>query len=127
MPSTKIAPKSRSGSTCRRCDPVSGAGPLLAAGRAVELMNLFKVLANDTRLRLLHALVSHGELCVTGLADALGMKAQAVSNQLQRLLDRRILASRRQGNSVYYRIVNPCVTDLLDRGLCLVEDRCDES
>jgi DNA-binding transcriptional ArsR family regulator len=75
----------------------------------------------------LHALVRHGELCVTGLADVLGMKPQAVSNQLQRLLDRRILAARRQGNSVYYRIVNPCVTDLLDRGLCLVEDRCDES
>jgi DNA-binding transcriptional ArsR family regulator len=127
MPSTKIAPKTKSDSACRRCDTVSSEGALLKPGRAVELMNLFKVLANDTRLRLLHALVCHGELCVTGLADVLGMKPQAVSNQLQRLLDRRILASRRQGNSVYYRIVNPCVTDLLDRGLCLVEDRCDES
>jgi DNA-binding transcriptional ArsR family regulator len=127
MPATRTASKTKSDSACRRCDPASVAGPLLAPGRAVELMNLFKVLANDTRLRLLHALVSHGELCVTDLADVLGMKPQAVSNQLQRLLDRRILASRRQGNSVYYRIVNPCVTDLLDRGLCLVEDRCDES
>jgi DNA-binding transcriptional ArsR family regulator len=127
MPSTKIVPKNKSHSTCRSCDPVADNGPLLAPGRAVELMNLFKVLANDTRLRLLHALVSHGELCVTGLADVLGMKPQAISNQLQRLLDRRILGSRRQGNSVYYRIVNPCVTDLLDRGLCLVEDRCEES
>ena len=127
MPSTKTAPKPKSDSNCRGCDVVSGTGPLLTPGRAVELMGLFKVLANDTRLRLLHALVCHGELCVTGLADVLGMKAQAVSNQLQRLLDRRILASRRQGNSVYYRIVNPCVTDLLDRGLCLVEDGCEES
>ena len=101
--------------------------PTDRAGQAVELMALFKVLANDTRLRMLHALVCHGEMCVTGLADVLGMKPQAVSNQLQRLLDRRILGSRRQGNNVYYRIVNPCVTDLLDRGLCLVEDRCDES
>jgi ArsR family transcriptional regulator, lead/cadmium/zinc/bismuth-responsive transcriptional repressor len=127
MPSTKIAPKRKSDATCRRCDPVTGTGPLLAPGRAVELMHLFKVLANDTRLRLLHALVGHGELCVSGLAEVLGMKPQAISNQLQRLLDRGILASRRQGNSVYYRIVNPCVTDLLDRGLCLVEDRCDAS
>jgi DNA-binding transcriptional ArsR family regulator len=77
-------------------------------------------------LRLLHALVCRGEMCVTGLAEVLGMKAQAVSNQLQRLLDRRILAARRQGNNVYYRIVNPCVIDLLDRGLCLVEDGCEE-
>jgi DNA-binding transcriptional ArsR family regulator len=126
MPATGTVPKTKSDPACRRCDTASGAGSVLTPGRAVELMNLFKVLANDTRLRLLHALVRQGELCVTGLADVLGMKPQAVSNQLQRLLDRRILASRRQGNSVYYRIVNPCVTDLLDRGLCLVEDRCDE-
>src|SRR5690242_18721257 len=127
MPSTRAAPKTKNESACRRCDTASGARPILSPARAGELMALFKVLANDTRLRLLHVLVCHGELCVTGLAEVLGMKAQAVSNQLQRLLDRRILGSRRQGNSVYYRIVNPCVTDLLDRGLCLVEDRCDES
>jgi DNA-binding transcriptional ArsR family regulator len=121
------APKSKSSSACRRCSTISSAGPLLTPGWAVELMSLFKVLANDTRLRLLHALVSHGELCVSELADVLGMKPQAVSNQLQRLLDRGILAWRRQGNNVYYRIVNPCVTDLLERGLCLVEGGCDES
>ncbi|MHB1424875.1 MAG: ArsR/SmtB family transcription factor [Gemmataceae bacterium] len=127
MPSTKTAQKTKNDSSCRRCGADTGAHPLLTSGRAAELMRLFKVLANDTRLRLLHALVCHGELCVTGLADALGMKPQAVSNQLQRLLDRDILAWRRQGNNVYYRIVNPCVTDLLDRGLCLIEGGCDES
>jgi DNA-binding transcriptional ArsR family regulator len=125
MPTIKTAPKHKN-AACRRCDTNAAAATLLTPGRAVELMNLFKVLANDTRLRLLHALVCHGELCVTGLADVLGMKAQAVSNQLQRLLDRRILGSRRQGNNVYYRIINPCVTALLDQGLCLVESRCDE-
>jgi len=126
MPSTKAVPKSKNASSCRRCRAVSGTSQLLTPRRAVELMKLFKVLANDTRLRLLHALVCRGEMCVTGLAEVLGMKAQAVSNQLQRLLDRRILAARRQGNNVYYRIVNPCVIDLLDRGLCLVEDGCEE-
>lgn len=126
MPSTKTAPKSRvSPGCCAGSAP--GARPTLAPGQAVELMALFKVLANDTRLRLLHALAGHGELCVTSLADALDMKPQAVSNQLQRLFDRGILASRRQGNNIYYRIVNGCVTDLLDRGLCLVENGCDES
>jgi DNA-binding transcriptional ArsR family regulator len=85
-------------------------------------MDLFKVLANDTRLRLLHALARSGELCVGDLADAVGMKPQAVSNQLQRLVDRGILGSRRQGTSIHYRIVDPCVTSLLDLGLCLTED-----
>jgi DNA-binding transcriptional ArsR family regulator len=48
------------------------------------------------------------------------MTPQAVSNQLQRLVDRRILAARRQGNNVFYRVVDPCVTSLLELGLCLV-------
>jgi DNA-binding transcriptional ArsR family regulator len=100
--------------------------PLITADQAAELMALFKALGNDTRLRLLHALVLAGELCVTALAAALDMSPQAVSNQIQRLADQRILASRRQGNTVYYRIVNPCVTDLLDRGLCLVEGGCPD-
>ncbi len=84
-------------------------------------MRLFKVFANDTRLRLLHALVREDEMCVGDLAAAVGMKPQAVSNQLQRLVDRGILGSRREGNHICYRVVDPCVRVLLDRGLCLIE------
>lgn len=82
----------------------------------------FQVLADATRLRLLHALVRAGELCVTDLARAVEMKPQAVSNQLQRLLDRGIVATRRDSNYVHYRIVDPCVVGLLDLGICLAED-----
>ncbi len=96
--------------------------PLLAPEQARALMGVFKVLANDTRLRLIHALVRKEELCVTDLASAVGMTPQAVSNQLQRLVDQGILGSRRNGNQIYYRIVDPCVTSLLDQGLCLTED-----
>src|SRR6266508_5403269 len=96
--------------------------PLLASSQASRLMALFKVLASDTRLRLLHALVRSDELSVGDLARTVGMTPQAVSNQLQRLIDRGILAARRNGNSVYYRISDPCVPALLDQGLCLAED-----
>lgn len=96
--------------------------PLISLAEASELMGLFKMLASDTRLRLLHALARSGELCVTDLANAVGMKPQAVSNQLQRLVDGEILESRRNGSNIYYRIVDPCIPILLDRGLCLLED-----
>ena len=96
--------------------------PLLSPEQAIDLMNIFKMLANDTRLRLLHALVRRGELSVGDLAAAVAMKPQAVSNQLQRLVDRGILGSRRAGTSIIYRIVDPCVISLLDQGLCLTED-----
>ena len=92
------------------------------SAEAVDLMGLFKVLANDTRLLMLHALARSGELCVTDLATTLGMKPQAVSNQLQRLADRNIIRAMRQGNNIQYRIVDPCVLSLLELGLCLIEE-----
>lgn len=95
---------------------------LITPTEAEELMGLFKVLANDTRLRLLHALARSGELCVTDLASTLGMQPQAVSNQLQRLVDRGILKATRNGNNIYYRVVDPCALNLLDQGLCLIEE-----
>lgn len=96
--------------------------PLITSHEARNLVLIFKVLSNDSRLRLLHALVRSGELCVTELAEEVGMKPQAVSNQLQRLTDRGIVETRRDGNKIYYRIVDPCVISLLDQGMCLTED-----
>jgi len=99
--------------------------PLMSPVQAGGLAAVFKVLANDTRLRLLHSLVRGEELCVSDLANSLGMKPQAISNQLQRLLDLGILTSRRDGNSIYYRLVDLCVRSLLEQGLCLMEEVTD--
>ena len=95
--------------------------PLIREEEAEALMRLFKVFASQTRLRLLHVLVREEEKCVTALADTLGMRPQAVSNQLQRLVDRGILGTRRDGVNIYYRVVDPCVPVLLEHGLCLIE------
>ena len=109
--------------------PVADAGkpalrdrPLLGQEQADELVRLYKVLASDTRLRILHAIERAGELSVTDLATEVGMKPQAVSNQLQRLADRRIVASRREGSRLIYRSADPCVTGLIDLGMCLLEE-----
>ena len=96
--------------------------PLLSFVDAVKVMALFKVLANDTRIRILHHIVRSGEATVTDIAKTLGMKPQAVSNQLMRLSDTRMLASRREGNNVFYRVENGCVAPLLDLALCLMDD-----
>lgn len=96
--------------------------PLMPVRQAGELAELFKILASDTRLRLLHALIRAGEMCVNELAEAVGMLPQAVSNQLQRLADRAVVEARREGTSIHYKIIDPCVVGLLDEGLCLLED-----
>lgn len=116
---TNTAPK-KARTCCER--PALKDRPLLSFVQAVKVMALFKMLANDTRVRLLHHIVRAGEATVTDMAKTLGMKPQAVSNQLVRLSDTGMLASRRDGNNVYYRVVNACVAPLLDQALCLMED-----
>jgi len=102
--------------------PHSEERTLLGSREAAELAGLFKVLANDTRLKILDVLTRAQELGVTELAGLVGMKPQAVSNQLQMLTHRGILGCRREGVHIIYRIVDPCVVRLLDYGMCLNED-----
>lgn len=115
------------GACCSGGDPCEGSRvplgerPLLSVAEASPVVSLFKVLANDTRIRILHHVVRSGEATVSDLARALGMKPQAVSNQLLRLSDTGMLCSRRVGNNVYYRVMNGCVAPLLDLALCLME------
>ena len=96
--------------------------PLIELEKAAELERTFKVLANGTRLRLLHALIRRPDMCVSELAEKLKMKMAAISNQLQLLTLKGILASKRNGNQISYRIIDPCTRNLLDYGLCLTEE-----
>jgi ArsR family transcriptional regulator, lead/cadmium/zinc/bismuth-responsive transcriptional repressor len=121
MKQAKLRTRARA-MTAQAGKPALSERPLVSASQAQALVSLFKVLANDSRLRLLHALERGREVSVGDLADTVEMSAQAVSNQLQRLVDRRILAARRDGNRIFYSIADPCVTSLLDLALCLVEE-----
>ncbi len=96
--------------------------PMLSVEQAGELEALFKVLGNMTRLRMLQTVCAAGEICVTDLAEKLNMKPQAISNQLQRLVDRGMLGHRRNGNNIFYRILDSCVVSLLDAAWCLMEE-----
>jgi len=111
------------------CQPKLALGerPLLTLEQAVDLTGIFKVLANENRLRILHALARAKELRVSELADVVGMSPQAVSNQLQLLALRGILGCRREGPNMHYRISDPCVIELLNYGLCLSEEAKERS
>lgn len=102
--------------------PVLTSRPLLSVRQAQALESTFKMLANGTRLRMLHALARAEGLRVGELAGLLRMKPQAVSNQLQRLADRGIVEAEREGLHMRYSIRDPCVLTLLHQGWCLAED-----
>jgi DNA-binding transcriptional ArsR family regulator len=96
--------------------------PLVTPAQAAEVVGLFKVLGNDTRLRLLHAMHREGEVTVGELAQQVGLRVQAVSNQLQRLSDRGMVTTRRDGARIWYALADPCIPAVLDLALCLIEE-----
>lgn len=80
------------------------------------LAELFRVLGDHTRVRVLAAL-SHAELCVCDLAELLGMSHSAVSHQLRALRAARLVRGRRDGKNVFYSLDDHHVRDLMAQGL----------
>ena len=72
------------------------------------IASFLKVLADPTRLRLLHALQG-GERCVGDLLAELPCTQANVSKHLAVLRTAGIVECRRQGTQVYYRIADPAV------------------
>lgn len=77
---------------------------------------IFKMLADPNRLRLLHAL-SQEELCVCDLSALVEVSDSAVSHQLRLLRATRLVRSRREGKMVYYRLDDQHVEHLIKEGL----------
>jgi DNA-binding transcriptional ArsR family regulator len=73
----------------------------------------FALLAGETRLKILHLLDSAGELCVCDLATILEMTPAAVSQHLSRLRSGRMVSSRRDGMTIYYRLAEEADRRLL--------------
>lgn len=86
-----------------------------------ELAQLFKVLGDHTRVRILNALY-RSELCVCDLTDILGMNQSAVSHQLRVLRDAKIVRSRKQGKNVLYSLDDAHIFDLIRIGFEHVEE-----
>lgn len=90
--------------------------PELSQQYIQSLADVFKVLGDPTRLRILRVLMNQ-EVCVRDIADELGMGQSAVSHQLRILRDARLVQFRRDGKTVYYSLADAHVFTLLDVGL----------
>ncbi|MCL2223225.1 MAG: metalloregulator ArsR/SmtB family transcription factor [Oscillospiraceae bacterium] len=80
-----------------------------------DLANLYKMFADNTRLKILWAL-SREEMCVCDLAALLGKTKSAVSHQLKSLRLANLVSSDKQGKNVYYSLVDCHVRDMLENG-----------
>ena len=66
---------------------------------------LCKALANEHSQAILHA-IGDGEQCVGDLAAEIGISVHNVSQHLRVLKERRLVESRKEGQTVYYRVTN---------------------
>ncbi len=79
-----------------------------------SVTELFKLLGDPNRVRLLYALVDAGELCVCDLSAVVGAPETSVSHALRLLRTARIVRSRRDGRMVFYSLSDAHVRLLLD-------------
>lgn len=86
-----------------------------------DLAELFRVFGDTTRMRILYAL-SEKELCVCAIADLLHMQQSAISHQLRILKQAKLVSSRREGKTVFYRLADSHVQAIIEQGMEHIEE-----
>lgn len=79
-----------------------------------DLAGLFKLLSDETRLRILYFLMQKDEINVRTFCELLGQSQPAVSHHLAMLKEAGILDSRRDGKHNFYRIMPKRVQEFVD-------------
>ena len=90
-------------------------GKLCPTEEYLKLGELFKMFADGTRVRILHALEQR-EMCVCDLSALLNMTQSAISHQLRLLKVSRIVKSRKQGRIVYYSLDDSHIAQIFAMG-----------
>jgi ArsR family transcriptional regulator, zinc-responsive transcriptional repressor len=83
-------------------------------------VDLLKLLADPTRLRILWALL-HSEHSVNELADHVGAQPAAVSQHLAKLRLARVVTTRREGTRIFYSTQNPHIRRLVQEALTVMD------
>jgi DNA-binding transcriptional ArsR family regulator len=89
---------------------------LLPEDEVTHLAQLFKVLGDPTRTRILRALRA-GELCVCDISHVLDMSISSISHQLRVLRQHDLVRFRKDGKIVFYSLADPHVQDLHETAL----------
>jgi DNA-binding transcriptional ArsR family regulator len=90
---------------------------LPAADVVDELAEVFGLLSDPNRLRLLASMLEGGELCVCDLAAATGMAESTTSHALRLLRAHHVVKARRAGRMIHYSLLDGHVRMLLDVAL----------
>jgi ArsR family transcriptional regulator len=83
------------------------------AARAGEAAEFLRALAHEARLMVLCQL-TQGEHSAGALQEASGLSQSALSQHLAKLRDEGLVATRREGQSIYYSLADPDVSRVLE-------------
>jgi ArsR family transcriptional regulator, lead/cadmium/zinc/bismuth-responsive transcriptional repressor len=86
----------------------------LSGGAVDRITELFRLIGEPTRVRLLYALVEAGEMCVCDLAAVVEASETSVSHALRLLRTAGIVRTRRDGRMIFYSLTDAHVRLLLD-------------
>lgn len=103
--------------TTRAIDPgkvEAARAVLVSPTEAAEVAELFRLLGDPNRARLLYALLEAGELCVCDLAATIDASETSVSHALRLLRSAGVVEHRRAGRRMYYRLADAHVRMVLD-------------
>lgn len=89
---------------------------LPAPSKMTDLADFYKVMGDETRLKLLMSL-DNGPLCVSDLSCILNMTLSAISHQLKILRVAKLVKSTKVGKVVYYELDDEHIKKILDMGL----------
>ncbi len=81
-----------------------------------KLAEMFKLFADNTRLRIICALLKE-ELCVCDLCKKLDLNQSTVSHQLQLLRSRNLVKYRREGKHIYYSLQDAHVETIISQAI----------
>ncbi|MEL6893038.1 MAG: metalloregulator ArsR/SmtB family transcription factor [Actinomycetota bacterium] len=87
---------------------------LLDVDAAGDLAEMFRLLGDPTRVRILFALLEAGELCVCDIAAVVETSETKVSQAMRLLRNARVVRNRRDGRNIFYRLDDAHVRMLLD-------------
>lgn len=97
---------------------------LVERATASSVADLFRVLADPTRVIILHAL-SMATLCNCDLASILGVSESAVSHQMRELRLMKLVSAERRGRMVYYSLSDTHVRHVFQDTLRHVQEGVD--
>ena len=87
---------------------------LIDVDGATDLADMFRLLGDPTRVRILFALLEAGELCVCDVAAVVDTSETKVSQAMRLLRNAGVVRNRRDGRNIFYRLDDAHVRMLLD-------------